>query len=385
MGGKQYGIKRILGKPDAFPQVGSSPNAWSPKNALKFKDVLEVGFEKPQTVKQDAVFENLNLGSVEKISVGGISGNYQVVWTRKDNWETPLYRSSLTSDRAYYFKRKSRKVEDAPDVSFNPGIEIALLETPIDNVTSVNINFEFAIMPGLKQIDAIEISDSFVSLEAKINSTIDFETIENPEIINTGNLEAYCPLISYDDNKLYFTNYNVSIDDNDNFVKKIVSLSKNNNGFWDNVQEENSKLNTNGKYNYLEAHYDNFIVRGGKPIQIGSQESGYEILENTSNFNVLETLKIIGFNNYNDTSDLTISRDGKTVLIAIESDFSQGGSDIYFTTKKDDGSFYLLQNAGKIINSAADEASVQLLSDQKTVLLASDGFSGYGSFDIYVT
>lgn len=385
LGGKQYGIKRILGKPDAFPQAGSSPNAWSPKNALKFKDVLEVGFEKPQTVKQVAVFENLNSGSVEKISVGGVSGNYQVVWTRKGNWKTPLYRSSLTTDRAYYFKRKRRKVEEAPDVSFNPGIEIALLETPIDNVTSVKINFDFAIMPGQKQIDAIGISDSEVPLEAKINILKGSENIEKSQIINTGQFEAFAPIISFDGKKLFFTSDGTAFSDTDDFVEKICSLSKSSNGNWENPIEESNSLNTNVKYNFLDAHYENFIVRGGKPIQIGSQESGYEILENTSNFNVLETLKIIGFNNYNDTSDLTISRDGKTVLIAIESDFSQGGSDIYFTTKKDDGSFNLLQNAGKIINSAADEASVQLLSDQKTVLFASDGFSGYGSFDIYVS
>ena len=33
LGGKQNGIKRILGKPDAFPQAGNSSNAWTPKNA----------------------------------------------------------------------------------------------------------------------------------------------------------------------------------------------------------------------------------------------------------------------------------------------------------------------------------------------------------------
>lgn len=45
LGGKQNGIKRILGKPDAFPQGGSSANAWTPKNALDGKEVIEVAFE----------------------------------------------------------------------------------------------------------------------------------------------------------------------------------------------------------------------------------------------------------------------------------------------------------------------------------------------------
>jgi len=40
---------------------------------------------------------------------------------------------------------------------------------------------------------------------------------------------------------------------------------------------------------------------------------------------------------------------------------------------------------GKIINSAADDSTPQLLSDQKTLLFASDGFSGFGNYDIFVS
>ena len=385
LGGKQYGIKRILGKPDAFPQAGSSPNAWSPKNALKYRDVLEVGFDKPQTVKQVAIFENLNSGSVEKISVADASGNYQVVWVRKGNWKTPLYRTTLSTDRSYYFKRKRRKVEEAPDVSFNPGIEIALLETPIANAVSVKVQFDFAIMPGQKQIDAIGISDSDIPIEAKINSLKEFENIANPVLLNTGSLEAYAPIVSFDGKKLYFSSNGDSESESNNLDAKIYSFSKNSAGNWENPILENATLNVNPNYNYQEANYHDFMVRGGRPTQVGTQECGYDIIENAPNYTFLETIKIVGFNNYEDSSDLTITADKKTIMIAIESDFSQGGTDIYFTTKKEDGTFNLLQNAGKIINSAADEDSIQLLSDEKTLLFASEGFSGYGSFDIYVT
>ena len=385
LGGKQYGIKRILGKPDAFPQAGSSPNAWSPKNALKYRDILEVGFEKPQTVKQVAIFENLNSGSVEKISVADGSGNYQVVWVRKANWKTPLYRTSLSTDRSYYFKRKRRKVEEAPDVSFNPGIEIALLETPIANAVSVKVQFDFAIMPGQKQIDAIGISDSDIPIEAKINSLKELNDIENPSLLNTGQLEAYAPIVSFDGKKLFFTSDSNSQSNTDNYISQIYSLSKNGSGNWENPILENATLNANPNYNYQEANYKDFIVRGGKPTYLGTQECGYDIIENAPNYTFLETIKIVGFNNYDESSDLTITADKKTIMIAIASDFSQGGTDIYFTTKKADGTYNLLQNAGKIISSAADEASIQLLSDEKTLLFASDGFSGFGNFDIYVT
>ncbi|MBC7524871.1 MAG: PD40 domain-containing protein, partial [Flavobacterium sp.] len=385
LGGKQYGIKRILGKPDAFPQAGNSPNAWAPKNALKYKDVLEVGFEKPQAVKQVAVFENLNSGSVVKISVADASGNYQVVWTRQMDYKTPLYRTTLTTDRAYYFKRKRRKVEEVPDVNFNPGIERAILENVINNVVSVRVQFDFAIMPGQKQIDAIGISDSELPLEAKINLKPQFEQIDQPKTVNTEQWEAYAPMVSYDGKKLFFTtdiNLQANNDDHD---AKIFSLSKSQNGSWEHPIEENSNLNANPKYNYLNANYEHFIVRGGKSITVGNPDSGFEILENNGTYTVSESIKIVAFNNYDDAADLTITADKKIIMLALESDFSQGGSDIYFSTKKDDGTYNILQNAGKVLNSAADEINIQLLSDQKTLLFASDGFSGYGSFDIFVS
>ena len=44
-----------------------------------------------------------------------------------------------------------------------------------------------------------------------------------------------------------------------------------------------------------------------------------------------------------------------------------------------------MTNAGKTINSAANEGMPFLLSDTKTLLFCSNGFSGYGNYDIYVT
>lgn len=71
--------------------------------------------------------------------------------------------------------------------------------------------------------------------------------------------------------------------------------------------------------------------------------------------------------------------------MGIETDFTQGGADLYFATRKEDGTYGLLQNMGKIINSAADEGMPQLLSDNKTLLFSSIGFSSYGNYDIYVS
>ncbi len=375
LGGKQNGIKRILGKPDAFPQGGPSPNAWMPKVALDGYEKIDVGFETPQTVKQVAIFENLNAGCVTRIMVDNGSGSYTTVWSRKLNYKTPTFRATIPADRKYYFKRKRRKIQEAPDV-LNPGIEHAILDNPVSGVVAVRVEFNFALLPGSKQIDAIGISDSEVPIEAKINTLPEFENLSNPEIIPMGDLSPAIPITSADGNKLYFTE-----DTNDKEL--IYSCTKLPNGKWSNPIEENPLLQKNETYNFIVACRPNFILKGGLNYARGTGETGYEFLDN--NFQQIGLLNIVAYNNYDKTSSASITADSKTLIMGIETDMTQGGHDLYFTTKREDGTYGFLQNMGKIINSAGEEASPCLLSDQKTLLFSSNGFSAYGDWDIYVT
>ena len=102
-------------------------------------------------------------------------------------------------------------------------------------------------------------------------------------------------------------------------------------------------------------------------------------------FTYKKPLKVVGYNNYGDYADLFLTKDSKHILFGIESDFTQGGYDLYFSQPKDENTFGLLQNMGKSLNSAGDETNPYLLSDNKTLLFTSNGYSGYGDFDIYVT
>lgn len=378
LGGKQNGIKRILGKPDAFPQGGSSANAWMPKNALDGKEVVEVGFEKPQTVKQVAVYENLNSGCVTKISVDNGSGNYETVWTRKRDWKTPTFKSTAAADHAYYFGRKRRKVQEVPNV-FNPGIEYAVLENAVANVVAVKVEFSFALIPGQKQIDAIGISDSEVPIEIKINTNPAFENLPNPETLEFENSEVSNVIVSQDGQKIFYSAY---ADNKD----VVFSSKKQADGKWAKPAVAEPSLSLNDEYNYLEFYSDNFILKGGVAYTKNTTETGFEFLENKNgSFQSLKPLKLAAYNNYDKTADLTMTNDGKILIMGIETDFTQGGTDLYFANRKEDGTYGLLQNMGKIINSAADEGMPQLLSDTKTLLFSSIGFSSYGNYDIYVS
>lgn len=375
LGGKQNGIKRILGKPDAFPQGGSSANAWTPKNALDGKEVIEVAFEKPQTVKQIAVFENLNAGCVYKIAVDNGSGNYETVWIRSRDWTTPYYKSTLNTDRSYYFKKKRRKINNAPDV-INPGIERVILDDAVSGVVAVKVFFSFAVIPGQKQIDAIGISDSEDPIEAKINTNSIFENLPNSELIPLGDLIPSNPVVSFDAQKLFFS-------ERTNDTERIMSCSKDVNGKWSKPIAEHSGLSQNPMYNAIMNHHSNFMLKSGMVYNRGTGETGYEFLDN--NYQQTRLLKIAAFNNYDESSSASITADQKMIIMGIETDMTQGGMDLYFTHKKEDGTYSLLQNMGKSINSAADEGMPCLLSDQKTLLFCSNGFSSFGDFDIYVT
>jgi hypothetical protein len=377
LGGKQYGIKRILGKPDVFPQAGNSPNAWAPKKALDGYEIVELGFEKPQSVKQVAVFENLNAGCVVKISVDTGDGKYQTVWTRKRDYRTPTFKATIPADHAYYFKRKRRKIHEAPDV-LNPGIEHAILESIIENVVAVKVEFNFALLPGLKQVDAIGISDSEQPIEAKINVGKAFEKITTSTSLPWKDFEISGLVISNDGKKMIFTN-------DSNEKDQVYSAIKDSNDNWSTPVYEPT-LSENETFNYVDFMVNDLIIKGGNPYNKGTGECGFQFykIEN-GQFIPGDLLKITAYSNYGDFANLTATNDLKTIILAVESDFTQGGSDFYFANQKDDGTYGLLQNMGKIINSAEDEIAPQLLSDSKTLLFSSSGFCGFGNNDIYVS
>ncbi len=377
LGGKQYGIKRILGKPDVFPQAGNSPNAWAPKKALDGYEIVEVGFEKPQSVKQVAVFENLNAGCVVKIGVDTGDGKYKTVWARKLDYRTPTFKASIPADHAYYFKRKRRKIQQAPEL-FNPGVEHAILESAVGNVVAIKVEFNFALLPGQKQVDAIGISDSEMPIEAIVNVGDGFKDLVAEKYLPFDQLEVFNMTVSNDGSKILFSQQGEQ-------KQLVYSTVKQSNGTWSIPQLEPT-LSENENFNYVDFLTSNQIIKGGNPYSTGSSETGYQFfnLENGI-YQSKEQLKIAGYANYGEAAFLTATADLKTVVLAVESDFTQGGTDFYFANRKVDGTFSLLQNMGKVINSADDDIAPQLLSDNKTLLFSSNGFSGFGNYDLYVS
>jgi hypothetical protein len=80
VGNRQFGPGQVLGPPDAMPQGGKSPCAWMSKQANAAREFLYVGFDSLMSVRQIAVFENLQPGSVVGVFLIGEDGKSERIF-----------------------------------------------------------------------------------------------------------------------------------------------------------------------------------------------------------------------------------------------------------------------------------------------------------------
>ena len=89
--------------------------------------------------------------------------------------------------------------------------------------------------------------------------------------------------------------------------------------------------------------------------------------------------------NRNDSweSQPSLSSDGKLLFFASDRPGSYGGSDIWYSTRKSDGSWSDPVNMGPVINTTKNERSPFLHTDSKTLYFSSNGHDGLGGQDIF--
>ncbi len=382
LGGKINSVKRLLGKPDAFPQGGWSANSWVAKDALG-RAYVEVAFEKTQEVKQIAIFENLNAGCVTRVMVGPASGKLKTVARKKRETGAQHFgwRQKNSVDRNFYFNRKRRLIEKAPEVNHQAEIDYYLLDAPVSGVKVVRVEFDFGLKPGQKQVDAIGISDSEVPIMPEISllpSSTDLSPAEVFLYTKHQDEQLMAPFLLGED--LYYTVQH---------RQREGEIQRANVNGTQLPQEAGKAIRGNRNLHYLlgYAPESRWLLMGSEDKFImGKQSMGFELLTYEPNgFNFLKSLEVTAYRNYGEYADAFLCADGKRILFGLESDLTQGGSDLYMSPLKEEGHFGLLQNLGKEINTAGEEISPFLLSDGKTLLFSSNGYAGYGDFDLYVS
>lgn len=358
----EYRANQALGKPNKLPAYGESPCAWSPATKDNPQgEWIKVGFDQAKKIEQVVVAENHHPGAITQIYVYDEADKPQLIYKNVN--------VGAISVRGRMFSIKAK-------TDFK--------------VSAVEIRLSTDKVPGFNQIDAIAISSSTAPVEAKINlaEKIDFKS--KPENLGSNinsRFQEVAPMVTPDGKTIYFTRAR--------HPENIGGPEKQDVWF--------SKINLDGKFGKAvnigapintEGHNSSFsITPDGNTMLLNNIYKGTTLEKGLSmtrrvaenQWSNPEKVAIQGYYNLNDYSEFCLSQDGKMLLMTVQRNDSYGGKDIYFSRLQADGSWSTPQNLGGVVNSAASETSPFLASDGKTLYYSTEGISGYGSYDIFVT
>ncbi len=366
----QYSARQALGKPTLLPDTRYSPAAWSPATEDNTKpEFIKVSF--PITnARQIIVAESYGSGSIAQI----IAYNQQdkPVFT----WNNERLGQENKSGQMLYIKLDSAK-----------------------RIFSVKITLQTDRVPGFNQIDAIGISDSNEPITLPISVQTALSIKNKPEKLGNSinsNYPTFAPNITPDGKRLYFSR----LDHPENTPSKdslgkteykqdiwFADLQDAEKGTFSKAQNMGAPLNTSGHNASFSISEDgNSMLLNNKYMPDGSLERGLSVTYKENGiWGKPQEVIIESYENFNDFSEFCLSPDGKTIIAAIQPADSQGGKDLYVSIKKTPTTWGKPINIGKNINTAENETSPFLASDNKTLYFASLGHRGYGSYDIFVT
>lgn len=360
---KQYAAEQALGIPDVLPAFRESPCAWSPfKKGNRLDEYLHLEYKNPMRIKQVAVAESYNPGAVSRIYLYDTQGKeYQVY---KNETPRPL-----------------------PE----PG-RMLIVTFPLTTyqVKQVKVVLNTVEMNGWNHIDAVGISDSDAPITAEINLIKDMKFESQPEnlgqAINT-EYDEIMPIISPDGKSLYFDRKdhpeNTSGIVNDDIWFSVLGST----GKWTRAENMGPPLNNKG-HNFLTAISPdgNTVLLGNVYEADGNMTSGLSMSQLAKEgWEFPHKLVIKDYYNNNKFSEFHLGADGKTIVMTVQRLDSYGAKDLYVSFLQPDGSWSEPKSLGPTVNSAATEMSPFLAADGKTLYFSSDGFSGYGNKDMYMS
>jgi OOP family OmpA-OmpF porin len=365
----QYSAEQALGKPNVMPAGGQNPNAWEPENA-KHSEFLKLGFATPMQIQQIAIAESFNPGAIFKVYTYDEAGREYLVHTF------------------------------APQVIPIKGrmLNVFFDKTPY-KVAAVKLDFDGKAMPDYFGVDAVAITDSSYPIIADISI---------PELLSKGlvveqldknvnsDYSELNPLLSPDGKTLYFSRSNHPGNVGGVNDKEDIWYSElGSDGKW--TLAKNMGTQFNNKYpNWVNSVSSSTPDGKSAVLILGNQYSdkpngkmlaGVSISNNTgSGWSKPKALIIKDDYNYELKADYFLSNTRKALLISEQRADCRGGRDLYVSfAAKDDSTWTAPLNLGAVVNTAGDETAPFLASDDKTLYFSSNGFSGYGGMDIYMT
>jgi len=137
-------------------------------------------------------------------------------------------------------------------------------------------------------------------------------------------------------------------------------------------------FSNNGNTMILKNHY----TRDGSPAK--SQGVSYAELRNGKWSSPLK-MDISYFYNKSDDATMSVSADGKVMLLSIQSYDTKGAEDIYVSFSTGFNKWSQPVNLGSTINTQFQEMTPYIASDNMTIFFASNGHGGFGSRDIFIS
>lgn len=361
----QYSAKQVLGKPNVLPAGGQSPNAWAPDRPSR-REFLKLGYGNPMSIRQIAIAESHNPSAIYRILVYDEAGKEYLINTLNP-MAVPL---------------KGRM------------LNVFMEPTPY-KVAAVKIEFDGAAVPDYYSIDAVAISDSSYPIIADIPtmqllaSGILIEALDNN--VNSEYKELN-PLLSPDGKTLYFSRQNHPDniggvqDKEDIWYSELDSA-----GRWQLARNMENLNNAGPNFvNTIQTVTPDgksaIMLLGNRYLANGRMLAGVSISSNVGGqWSRPVALEIKDDYNYAEKANYFLADNRKTLLMSVERDDTQGDRDLYVTFMSDDSTWSVPLNLGDVVNTAGEESAPFLASDDKTLYFSSNGFSGYGGIDIFVT
>lgn len=212
-------------------------------------------------------------------------------------------------------------------------------------------------------------------------------TISNLGKEINSSFDDYAPVISADGSLMYFTSRRPvtekEIRKNSPSKENIYFTSFNTkNQKWAKPELLSSPINKFGRFNSAVALSNDgqriFIYRDNKLGKGNIYESNFNGELWTEPVKLPEPIN----SKFLETS-ASITADGNTIYFVSNRDGGQGGLDIWYCSKNDEGNWGKAINMGSTINSPSDEEGVFIHPDGKTLYFSSRGHQGFGGYDIF--
>lgn len=361
---RDYSAEQLIGKPNVTPGTGDSPNAWMPFREDR-EEYVKVGFENPFRIRQIAIAESFNPSAIYQIFLYDRSGNEFLINTFEPR---PI---DLTSRMLHVF------------------FDLTEYE-----VAAVKVVIHGDAVPGFNAIDAIAISNSTLPVRQEVKILESAIVNVSPDRLSATVNSVYNelkPLVTPDGKTLLFSRQYHPGNTGGEDDPEDIWFSQ-----WDEEKGEwMEAINMGGPLNTIGPNYISSITPDGNTVIItlgnrytrnGKMKAGVSVSTRTSEgWTKPVPFEIINEINMHEKANYFLANNREVLIMSVEGDPTFGSRDLYVSFLMDDGRWSEPLNLGQDLNSALEEASPFLAADDKTLYFSSNGYTGYGKHDIYVS